>query len=140
VLPITPFSVRFGYKLQLVEAEAMNGGIGRKVSSLIGSIGVIACLALQAFQTFIIAPLAGSQGLYSLTVFGLFVFVASVATLSFLHRQRLAALGAILYAALFTWLWWHFICRGSFIQSDFVWLELPALIFTAAICIRSGAS
>jgi hypothetical protein len=63
--------------------------------------------------------------------------VASVATLSFLCWRRSPALGAILYAAFFSWLWWHFICKGSFIKSDVVWLELPALLFVLAICIRA---
>jgi|ERR1035437_3626352 hypothetical protein len=117
----------------------MSTEIGRRAANVIGSIGVVACLALQALQSFIVAPLAGAEGSYFLAVLGLFVFVASVATLSFLHRRRLAALGAILYATFFTWLWWHFVCKGSFIQSDFVWLELPALLFAVAICIRSMA-
>jgi hypothetical protein len=117
----------------------MNTGIER-AANVIGSIGVVACLALQALQSLVFAPLAGARGSYFLVVLGLFVFVASVATLSFLSWRRLAALGSILYAAFFTWLWWHFICKGSFIKSDFVWLELPALLFAVAICIRAMAN
>ena len=117
----------------------MNTELGRKAANVIGSIGVVACLALQASQTFVFAPLAGGGGSYFLAVLGLFVFGASVATLSFLHRRKLAVLGAILYASFFTWLWWHYICRGNFIRSDFVWFELPALLFAVAICIRSIA-
>jgi hypothetical protein len=107
----------------------MKAGIGRSAANLIASIGVVACLALQGLQSFIFAPLAGAAGSYLVTLLALFLFVAGVAALSFLNRARSAALGAILYATFFTWLWWHFICKGSFNQSDFVWIELPALIF-----------
>jgi hypothetical protein len=117
----------------------MNTGIGR-AANVVGSIGVLACLAFQATQSFVFAPLAGARGSYFLVVLGLFAFVASVAALSFLRWWRLAALGSILYAAFFTWLWWHFICKGRFIRSDFVWLELPALLFAVAICIRAMAN
>jgi hypothetical protein len=131
----------FGCKLQSVEAyQRMNTEMGRRAANLIGSIGAVACLALQALQTFILAPLAGAGGVYFLAVLGLFVFAASVATLSFLRRWKFAALGALLYASFFTWLWWHYVCRGRFIQSDLVWLELPALLFAVAICIRSMAN
>jgi hypothetical protein len=116
----------------------MKAGIGRSAANLIASIGVVACLALQGLQSFIFAPLAGAAGSYLVTLLALFLFVAGVAALSFLNRARSAALGAILYATFFTWLWWHFICKGSFNQSDFVWIELPALIFAVCICIRSA--
>jgi|SRR5271170_2626069 len=117
----------------------MNTGIEGGVN-VVGSIGALACLVLQALQSFVFAPLAGARGPYFLVVLGLFVVVASVATLSFLRWRRLAALGSILYAAFFTWLWWHFICKGRFRKSDFEWLELPALLFAVAICVRAMAN
>jgi hypothetical protein len=116
----------------------MNTGIQR-AAYVIGSIVVLACLALQALQNFVFAPLAGAMGYHFLVVLGLFVFVVSMATLSFLSWRRLAACGSILYAAFFTWLWWRFICKGRFVKSDFLWLELPALLFAVAICIRAMA-
>ena|ERR1035437_2152790 len=117
----------------------MNTEIGRKAAHVIGSIGVVGCLALQTLQSFIFAPLAGAGTFYFLAILGLFVFAVSVAILSFLHRRKSAVSGAILYATFLSWLWWHFICKGSFIQSDFEWLELPALLFAVAICMRSLA-
>jgi hypothetical protein len=117
----------------------MNRGIER-AANVIGSVGVLACLAIQTLQSFVFAPLAGATGSYFLVVLGLFVFVASIAMLSFLSWRRLAALGSILYATFFTWLWWRFICKGSFVTYDFVWFELPALLFAAAICIRAMAN
>ena len=118
----------------------MTADNGWNATTLIASVGAIACLALQGLQTLVFAPLAGAEGFYFLAVIGLFVCVAGIATLSFLKMSRLAASTAILYAAFFTWLWWHFICKGKFIQSDFVWIELPALIFATCICIRSATS
>jgi hypothetical protein len=118
----------------------MKAGIGCSAANLIATIGVVACFALQGSQSFIFAPLAGAKGSYFLALLGLFLFVASVAALSFLNKARSAALGAILYATFFTWLWWHFIRKGKFNQSDFAWIELPALIFPVCICIRSGGS
>jgi hypothetical protein len=113
---------------------------GWNATTLIASVGIVVCLALQGVQTFLFAPLAGAEGAYLLTVIFLFVCVATVAVLSFLKMSRLAASMAILYAALLTWLWWHFIYKGKFILSDFVWIELPALIFATCVCIRSAAS
>jgi hypothetical protein len=112
----------------------------KSIVSLVASVGLIACLALQGVQAFIFAPLAGAEGSYLLAVLGLFLFVACLAVLSFLNMNRSAALGAIAYALFFTWLWWRFICKGVFIQSDFNWLELPALSLAACICARSAAS
>src|ERR1039458_633374 len=103
----------------------MSTEIGRRAANVIGSIGVVACLALQALQSFIVAPLAGAEGSYFLAVLGLFVFVASVATLSFLHRRRLAALGAILYATFFTWLWRHFVCKAASSSLTLYGLSFP---------------
>jgi hypothetical protein len=107
---------------------------------LVATVGVVACLALQCLQSFVFAPLAGAEGSYFLALLGLFLFVVSVAALSFLNKARSAALGAVLYAAFFTWLWWHFIRKGRFIQSDFAWFELPALLFAVCICVRSAGS
>jgi hypothetical protein len=118
----------------------MKAAIGCSAANLIATIGVVACLALQGLQSFIFAPLAGAAGSYFVALLGLFLFVASVAALSFLNKARSAALGAILYATFFTWLWWHFIRKGRFNQSDFVWIDLPALIFAVCICIRSAGS
>ena len=118
----------------------MTADNGWNATTLIASIGVIFCLALQGLQTFVFAPLAGAEGSYFLAIILLFVCVASIAVLSFLKMSRLAASTAILYAAFFTWLWWHFIYKGKFILSDFVWIELPALIFASCVCIRSAAS
>ena len=117
----------------------MNTEIER-VANVIGSIGILACLALQALQSFVFAPLAAATGSYFLAVLGLFVFAATMATLSFLSWRRLAAVGSILYAAFFTWLWWRFICKRTFVKSDFLWFELPALLFAVAICTRAIAN
>jgi hypothetical protein len=112
----------------------------QSVSILIASVGITVCLILQGLQAFIFAPLAGAQGLYLFVVLGLFSLVVTISALSFLNFGRAAALSAIFYAVLFTLLWWHFICKGSFILSDFNWLELPALAFAACVCIRSVAT
>jgi hypothetical protein len=117
----------------------MSAENGRSRTTLFASVGIIACLGLQGLQTFFFAPLAGAEGSYFLAVVGLFVCVTSISTLSFLNMPRSASASAILYAAFFTGLWWHFVCKGKFIQSDFVWIELPSLIFATGICIRSAA-
>jgi hypothetical protein len=110
----------------------------RSAANLVATVGVVACLVLQALQSFVFAPLAGAEGSYLLTLLGLFLFATSVAALSFLKKASSAALGAVLYATFFTWLWWHFIRKGRFIQADFAWIELPALLFAVCICIRSA--
>jgi hypothetical protein len=139
-LAIIPFFSRVGRKLASGEAHPrMNTGIER-AANVIGSIGILACLVLQALQSFVFAPLAGATGSNFLAVLGLFVFVATMATLSFLSWRRLAAVGSILNAAFFTWLWWRFICKSTFVKSDFLWFELPALLFAVAICIRAIAN
>jgi hypothetical protein len=45
---------------------------------------------------------------------------------------------AVLYAAFVSWLWWRFICEGHFIRNDFMWFELPVLIMSACIALRSA--
>ena len=109
----------------------------QQVIAFAASALVIACLTLQALQTFVFAPLAGAQGPYLLVMLSIFLLGASIAVLSFFDVRRLAALGALLYASLFSWVWWHFICKGTFVQSDFKWLELPALLLAACVGIRS---
>jgi hypothetical protein len=88
-----PVFSRVGRKLASGEAHSrMNTGIER-AANVIGSIGILACLVLQALQSFVFAPLAGATGSNFLAVLGLFVFVATMATLSFLSGggwQRLA--------------------------------------------------
>ena len=64
---------------------------GWDATTLMVSVGVIACLALQGLQTFVFAPLAGAEDSYFLVVIFLFVCVASIAVLSFLKMSRLAA-------------------------------------------------
>ena len=100
----------------------------------------IACLTLQALQTFVFAPLAGAQGHDLVAMFGIFLFGASLTVLSFYRVRRSAAVGALFYSVLFSWLWWHFVCRGTFVLSDFEWLELPALLLAACVAIRSLSS
>jgi hypothetical protein len=117
----------------------MAADIGRNATRVVASVGVIGCLILQGVQTFVFAPLAGAEGSLFLTVMFLFMCFATIAVLSFLKMSRLAASTAILYAAFFTWLWWHFVYKGKFILSDFMWIELPALIFATCVCIRSAA-
>jgi hypothetical protein len=112
----------------------------RSAANLVATVGVILCVALQCLQSFVFAPLAGAEGSYLLALLGLFLFVVSVAALSFGNKTRSAALGATLYAAFFTWLWWHFIRKGRFILSDFAWFELPSLLFAVCIYIRSAGS
>jgi hypothetical protein len=97
---------------------------------------LICCVALSALQTllalFSVQPWSGQY----LLIFGLFLCEAIIGTFSVM-RKRGTAVAAGLYGALMTWLWWHFICAGHFIRQDFMWIELPALIFTACVLLRS---
>jgi hypothetical protein len=97
---------------------------------------LICCVALSALQTllalFSVQPWSGQY----LLIFGFFLCEAIIGTFSVM-RKRGAAAAAGLYGALMTWLWWHFICAGHFIREDFMWIELPALIFTACVLLRS---
>ncbi len=102
----------------------MNTGIER-AANVIGSIGILACLALQALQSFVFAPLSGEMGSYFHAVLGLFVFMPTLATLSFLSWRRLAAVGSILYAGSFTWLWWRFMCKRTFVSLISYGLSFP---------------
>jgi hypothetical protein len=52
---------------------------GWNATTLIASVGIVVCLALQGVQTFLFAPLAGAESAYLLTVIFLFVCVATVA-------------------------------------------------------------
>jgi hypothetical protein len=55
----------------------------RSAANLIATVGVVACLVLQALQSFVFAALAGAEGSYLLTLLGLLLFATSVVALSF---------------------------------------------------------
>ena len=101
------------------------------------SVGVLCCVAVAALQTFIFAPFAVQPWTVDyLTILGLFGIEVGIAVFS-LREVKGAALAAVCYSALISWLWWH-TCGGHFIRSDFMWFELPVLIFTACIALRSA--
>lgn len=102
------------------------------------SAGVLCCVALAALQTFVFAPFAVQLWTFDyLKILALFGIEVGIAILS-LRELKGAALAAVFYAAFVSWLWWHVICGGHFIHSDFMWFELPVLIFTACIALRSA--
>ena len=88
----------------------------RSAANLVATVGVVACLVLQALQSFVLAPLAGAECSYLLTLLGLFLFATSVAALSFL-KSKFSRVGAVLYATFFTWLWWDFIRKRQICPS-----------------------
>ncbi len=103
------------------------------------SIVILCCVSLAALQTFVFAPFAVQPWTVDyLKILALFAAEVVIAVLSLLELRG-AALAAFVYAALVSWMWWHFICRGHFIQSDFMWFELPVLVLTACIALRSAS-